>query len=99
MSPRLPIDWDATFLGNLPEDPGTSGYPANCGVSGGARILGQVSQKGASQSIGSLGDIYFADTGSRNKDQRGGGEGSPTLHWQTLVRTPTHFLVFRDPPL
>ncbi len=47
MSPRLPIDWDATFLGDLPEDPGTSGYLANCGVSGGARILGQVSQKGS----------------------------------------------------
>jgi hypothetical protein len=44
MSARLPIDWDATFLGELPEDPGISGYPANCGVSGGARILGQVSQ-------------------------------------------------------
>ena len=47
MSPRLPVDWDATFLGNLSEDPGTSGYPAICGISGGARILGQVSQKGS----------------------------------------------------
>ncbi len=64
MSPRLPIDWDATFLGDLPEDPGTSGYPANCGVSGGARILRQVSEKGSIQSIGSLGDIYFVDTGN-----------------------------------
>ena len=47
MSPRLPIDRDAAFLGNPPEDPGTSGYPTNCGVSGGARMLGQVSQKGS----------------------------------------------------
>ena len=64
MSPRLPIVWDAACLGNLPEDPGTSGYPANCGVLGGARILGQSPRKVASQSIGSLGDIYFADTGT-----------------------------------
>ena len=47
MSPRLPIDWDAAFYGDLPEDPGTTGYLPNCGVSGGARILGQVSQKGS----------------------------------------------------
>jgi hypothetical protein len=63
MSPRLPIAWDALFLGDLPEDPGTTGYPAKCGVSGDARILKQVSEKIASQPIGSLGDIYFADTG------------------------------------
>ncbi len=59
----LLFDWDAAFLGALPEDPGTSGYPANCGVSGGARS-GRFPQKVASRSIGSLGDIYFTDTGS-----------------------------------
>ena len=59
MSPSLPIDWDATFLGDLPEDPGTSGYPEVPGSSGSSP------KKVASQSIGSLGDIYFADTGTK----------------------------------
>jgi hypothetical protein len=47
MSPRLPTGKDAVFWRDLPEDPGTSGYTANCGVSGDARILGQVSQEGS----------------------------------------------------
>ncbi len=85
-------------MGNLPEDPGTSGYPANCGVSGGARIIGQVSQKGSSQSIGSLGDIYFADTGicstfawrSCRRSGGCGGEGGGGRSLQEKSRKDPH---------
>ncbi len=57
------IDWVATLLENLPEDPGTSGHPEICGLSGGAQILGQVSQKGSSPINRKPGDVYFADVG------------------------------------